>query len=54
MHAGAGGTGLLLTQMVKKLGGYVFSTVSTEEKAELSRGAGAEQVIIYTQQDFAE
>jgi len=54
VHAGAGGTGLLLTQMVKKLGGYVFSTVSTEEKAELSRGAGADQVIIYTQQDFAE
>ncbi len=54
IHAGAGGMGLLLTQMVKHLGGYVFSTVSTEAKAELSRGAGADQVIIYTQQDFAE
>ena len=54
VHAGAGGTGLLLTQMVKKLGGHVFSTVSTEAKAELSLGAGADQVIIYTQQDFAE
>ena len=54
IHAGAGGTGLLLTQMVKHLGGYVFSTVSTEAKAELSRGAGADHVIIYTQQDFAE
>ncbi|PKB72542.1 MAG: NADPH:quinone reductase [SAR202 cluster bacterium Io17-Chloro-G7] len=54
VHAGAGGTGLLLTQMVKKLGGHVFSTVSTEAKAELSREAGADQVIIYTQQDFAE
>ncbi len=54
VHAGAGGTGLLLTQMVKKLGGHVFSTVSTEAKAELSRESGADQVIIYTQQDFAE
>jgi NADPH2:quinone reductase len=54
VHAGAGGTGLLLTQMIKRLGGYVFSTVSTEAKAELSRGAGADHVIIYTQQDFAE
>ena len=54
IHAGAGGTGLLLTQMVKYLGGYVFATVSTEAKAELSRGAGADHVIIYTQQDFAD
>ena len=54
VHAGAGGTGLLLTQMVKQLGGYVFSTVSTEAKAELSREAGADQVILYTQQDFAD
>ena len=54
IHAGAGGVGLLLIQMVKKLGGYIFSTVSTEAKAELARGAGADQVIIYTQQDFAE
>ena len=54
VHAGAGGTGLLLTQMIKQLGGYVFSTVSTEAKTELSRGAGADHVIIYTQQDFAD
>ena len=54
VHAGAGGTGLLLTQMVKRLGGYVFSTVSTDEKAELSRAAGADHVILYTRQDFAE
>jgi len=54
IHAGAGGVGLLLIQMVKRLGGYVFSTVSTEAKAELARGAGADQVILYTQQDFAE
>jgi NADPH2:quinone reductase len=54
VHAGAGGMGLLLTQMVKRLGGHVFTTVSTEDKAELSKQAGADQVIIYTQQDFAE
>ena len=33
IHAGAGGTGLLLTQMAKSLGARVFTTVSTEEKA---------------------
>ena len=54
VHAGAGGVGMLLIQMVKKLGGYVFSTVSTEEKAELARSAGADHVIIYTQEDFAD
>ena len=53
VHAGAGGTGLLLTQMVKQLGGYVFSTVSTEAKAKLSREAGADHVILYTKEDFA-
>ena len=54
IHAGAGGVGLLLTQMGKKLGGYVFSTVSTEEKAQLSRDAGSDQVILYGEQDFSE
>ena len=53
VHAGAGGMGLILTQMIKRLGGFVFTTVSTEEKAELSRQAGADEVILYTQQDFA-
>ena len=54
VHAGAGGMGLLLTQMIKKLGGYVFSTVSTDEKAELAKGAGADHVLLYTKEDFAE
>ena len=54
VHAGAGGMGLVLTQMIKNLGGYVFTTVSTDEKAELSRQAGADHVINYTEQDFAE
>jgi NADPH2:quinone reductase len=54
IHAGAGGVGLLLIQMVKSLGGYVFSTVSTDAKADLAREAGADRVILYTQQDFAD
>ena len=54
VHAGAGGVGLLLIQMVKRMGGYVFSTVSTDAKAQLARNAGADEVILYTQQDFAE
>lgn len=53
IHAGAGGTGLLLTQMAKMLGARVFTTVSTEEKAELSRAAGADEAILYTKLDFA-
>lgn len=47
VHAGAGGVGLLLTQIIKHLGGKVITTVSTEEKAELSRAAGADEVFLY-------
>jgi NADPH:quinone reductase len=54
VHAGAGGVGLLLTQIAKMLGAYVISTVSTDEKAQLSREAGADHVILYTQENFAE
>ncbi len=53
VHAGAGGTGLLLTQIAKSLGARVFTTVSNEEKAELSRTAGADEIILYTREDFA-
>jgi NADPH2:quinone reductase len=53
IHAGAGGTGLLLTQMAKLRGARVLTTVSNEEKAELSRQVGADEVIIYTRSDFA-
>jgi NADPH2:quinone reductase len=53
VHAGAGGVGLLLTQMAAKLGARVITTVSTHEKAELSREAGASDVILYTEKDFA-
>ncbi len=54
IHAGAGGVGLLLTQMAKSLGARVFTTVSTDEKAALSRAAGADEVILYTREDFAD
>ncbi len=52
IHAGAGGTGLLLTQMAKRIGAHVITTVSTREKAELSKEAGADDVILYTEKDF--
>jgi NADPH2:quinone reductase len=52
VHAGAGGVGLLLTQMAKRAGARVFTTVSTDEKAALSKQAGADEVIRYTQDDF--
>ena len=52
VHAGAGGVGLLLTQMAVRLGARVITTVSTAAKAELSREAGASDVILYTEQDF--
>jgi NADPH2:quinone reductase len=52
VHAAAGGLGLLLCQMAKRLGAYVIGTVSTEEKARLAREAGADEVILYTEQDF--
>jgi len=54
VHAGAGGVGLLLTQIAKLQGARVITTVSTEAKAELSRGAGADHAILYTEQNFAE
>jgi len=53
IHAGAGGTGLLLTQMAKKLGARVFTTVSTADKGAVSRNAGADETILYTDCDFA-
>jgi NADPH2:quinone reductase len=54
IHAGAGGVGLLLTQMARRRGARVITTVSTEEKAQLSYENGADEVILYTQTDFAE
>lgn len=54
VHAAAGGVGLLLIQMAKRVGARVFGTVSTGEKAALAREAGADVVINYTEQDFQE
>ncbi len=54
VHAAAGGVGLLLTQIAKRRGATVFGTVSTSEKAELARQAGVDDVIRYTETDFAE
>ena len=53
VHAAAGGVGLLLCQIAKLRGAQVIGTVSTEAKAVLARAAGADHVILYTQQDFA-
>jgi NADPH2:quinone reductase len=47
VHAAAGGVGLLLTQLAKLRGGRVIATTSTDEKAALARGAGADEVIGY-------
>jgi NADPH2:quinone reductase len=52
VHAAAGGVGLLLCQMAKMRGARVIGTVSTEAKAKLAREAGADEVILYTTQDF--
>src|SRR5690606_19811215 len=52
VHAAAGGVGLLLVQVAKRLGARVIGTTSTEEKARLAREAGADDVVIYTNQDF--
>lgn len=54
IHAAAGGVGLLLVQMAHNLGARVIGTVSTEEKARHARDAGADEAILYTQNDFEE
>ena len=54
IHAAAGGVGLLLCQIARRLGARVIGTVSTEEKARLAREAGAHEVILYNDEDFQE
>ena len=51
-HAAAGGVGLLLVQMARAAGARVIGTVSSEEKAQLARDAGADEVVVFTRQDF--
>jgi len=52
VHAAAGGVGLLLVQWAKHKGARVIGTVSTEEKAKIARQAGADDIILYTKEDF--
>ncbi|HUQ19938.1 MAG TPA: quinone oxidoreductase [Gemmatimonadaceae bacterium] len=52
VHAAAGGVGLLLVQIAKKRGAFVIGTAGSREKADLARIAGADEVIVYTTQDF--
>jgi NADPH2:quinone reductase len=52
VHAAAGGVGLLLVQVARMSGARVVATVSTPQKAELARDAGADEVILYTEKDF--
>jgi NADPH2:quinone reductase len=54
VHAAAGGMGLTLLKWLKHLGAVAIGTVSTDEKAQVAREAGADHVILYTKQDFAE
>ena len=54
IHAAAGGVGLLFCQIASRIGARVIGTASTPEKAALAKAAGAETIIDYTKQDFAE
>jgi NADPH2:quinone reductase len=54
VHAAAGGVGLLLCQIAKMKGATVIGTTSTQEKAKLAKESGADEVILYTEQDFVE
>lgn len=53
VHAAAGGTGLLVTQLAKARGARVIGTVSTDEKERIAREAGADEVIRYTRTPVA-
>jgi NADPH:quinone reductase len=52
VHAAAGGVGSVIVQVARIVGARVIATAGTEAKAELARGAGAHDVIVYTRQDF--
>jgi NADPH2:quinone reductase len=54
IHAAAGGVGLLLVQMARAIGARVIGTVSSEDKGKLAREVGADEVIVFTRQDFEE
>ncbi len=52
IHAAAGGVGLVLVQMAKMRGARVIGTAGTEEKAKLAKDAGADEVVVYTKEEF--
>src|SRR5271166_1867465 len=52
IHAAAGGVGLLLVQMAKMLGAHIVATVGDEQKVKLAKDAGADDVVVYTKEDF--
>jgi len=52
IHAAAGGVGLLLVQLAKRAGARVIATVGAEEKVALARGAGADEVVVYSRDNF--
>lgn len=52
VHAAAGGVGLVVVQLAHAIGARVVGTVSSDEKAQLAREAGADEVIVFTKQDF--
>ena len=52
VHAAAGGVGLLLVQMAHAIGARVIGTASSDDKAQLAREAGADEVVVFTKQDF--
>jgi NADPH2:quinone reductase len=54
VHAAAGGVGRLLCQIAKMQGAFVIGTVSSDAKAQIAREAGADEVVIYTQEEFGE
>jgi NADPH2:quinone reductase len=54
IHAAAGGVGLLLTQVAHRIGARIIGTTSSDEKAKLAREAGADEVVLYTKEDFQE
>ena len=53
VHAAAGGAGRLIVQMAKMLGATVYGTAGNDEKAAIAKSAGADEVIVYTREDFA-
>ncbi len=54
IHAGAGGVGRLLIQMAKMRGARVLTTAGSAEKGQMARAVGADEVVLYRQDDFAE